>query len=343
MKLKNKHRLRMNIGVICSLALLSTSVPVMATNTDSLKKQSSSLQSELDGINSEILSMSTEIANVELDIENTNNAIISNEEQLSIIKNSETEQYAEMKKRIQYMYENGNATLLELLFSAENLADFVNKADFISSISSYDQQQLQTLKDTMTTYQEQQTILDEQKTSLETMKTDLEDKQAALSKKASETSTSLNSISAKIAEIKEAEEKAAEEKASQSASANTSSSGSSSSGGSSSGGSLSGGSGASHPSYVYPDSGGALTPSKGVVYFNGHRETYYSQRVLPGTGLNIPGRHVASDGTIRDIDNYICVASSDLAKGTLVLTSLGMGKVYDSGCASGTIDLYTDW
>jgi len=86
-----------------------------------------------------------------------------------------------------------------------------------------------------------------------------------------------------------------------------------------------------------------LTKSKGVNYYNGYKETYYSQRVLPGGGLNIPGRHVASDGTIRDSDGYIVVASSDLAYGTVVQTSLGSGKVYDSGCQSGVIDIYTDW
>lgn len=95
--------------------------------------------------------------------------------------------------------------------------------------------------------------------------------------------------------------------------------------------------------YTEAADNGQLTASKGVVYYNGHRETYYSQNVLPGGGLNIPGRHVAEDGTVRDADNYICVASSDLAKGTVVETSLGTGKVYDSGCASGTIDIYTNW
>ena len=91
------------------------------------------------------------------------------------------------------------------------------------------------------------------------------------------------------------------------------------------------------PSYTESASGDQLTASKGVVYYNGHRETYYSQKVLPGNGLDIPGRHVAEDGTVRDADNYICVASSDLEKGSVVETSLGTAKVYDSGCASGTV------
>lgn len=87
-----------------------------------------------------------------------------------------------------------------------------------------------------------------------------------------------------------------------------------------------------------------LTRSAGRITFNGHQETWYSQKVLPGGGLNIPGRHVASDGTIRDKDNYIVVASDSLPKGSTVLTSLGMGKVYDTGVGNSyTIDIYTNW
>ncbi len=95
----------------------------------------------------------------------------------------------------------------------------------------------------------------------------------------------------------------------------------------------------------YNVSSNPLTSFKGVVYYNGHRETYYSQKVLPGNGLNIPGRHVADDGTIRDGDGYICVAAntSYMKKGTTLMTSLGPAKVYDSGCAYGTIDIYVNW
>ena len=88
-----------------------------------------------------------------------------------------------------------------------------------------------------------------------------------------------------------------------------------------------------------------LTRSKGVNYYNGYRETWYSQKVLPGGGLKIPGRHVANDGTVRDQDGYIAISAnrSDLAYGATVLTSLGPAKVYDTGVKSGTLDLYVAW
>lgn len=96
---------------------------------------------------------------------------------------------------------------------------------------------------------------------------------------------------------------------------------------------------------AYSTNSKRLTKSRGAMYYDNHKETYYSQKVLKGTSLKIPGRHVADDGTVRDGDGYICVAASTsyLKKGTVVKTSLGPGKVYDSGCASGTIDIYTNW
>lgn len=81
----------------------------------------------------------------------------------------------------------------------------------------------------------------------------------------------------------------------------------------------------------------------GVIYQNGWRYTWYSQRVLPGGGLSIPGRHVGEDGLIRDQDGYIVVASDDHSKGSEVDTPFGAGKVYDSGSGSGTLDIYTDY
>ena len=98
-------------------------------------------------------------------------------------------------------------------------------------------------------------------------------------------------------------------------------------------------------SEVYTNASTRLTKSKGALYFNGHKETYYSQNVLLGTSLRIPGRHVADDGTVRDGDGYICVAADPgyLSRGSVVVTSLGPGKVYDTGCAYGIVDIYTNW
>lgn len=86
-----------------------------------------------------------------------------------------------------------------------------------------------------------------------------------------------------------------------------------------------------------------LNPVDGINYYNGVKESYYSQQVLSGGGLQIPGRHVAADGTIRDADNYIVVASDNQAKGSTGQSSLGNYKVYDTGVGHSGIDVYTNW
>lgn len=88
-----------------------------------------------------------------------------------------------------------------------------------------------------------------------------------------------------------------------------------------------------------------LTRGNGSIRCFGHRETWYSTRESAGqaTAWTIPGKHVADDGTIRDGEGYICVASSDHRRHTVIMTSVGPGKVYDCGCSHGTVDVYTTW
>lgn len=84
----------------------------------------------------------------------------------------------------------------------------------------------------------------------------------------------------------------------------------------------------------------------GVVQDEGVRYTWYSERVLPGGGLyelNSNGRTVDENGYVVDGDGYISVASSDHPIGTVLDTPFGEAKVYDTGCDSGTIDIYTNW
>ena len=79
----------------------------------------------------------------------------------------------------------------------------------------------------------------------------------------------------------------------------------------------------------------------GVINWNGFKYTYYSQSVLPGGGLRIPGRHVSADGFVCDGDGYIVVAN-DRPKGSVVPTPFGRdGKVYDRGTYGNHIDIYT--
>ena len=354
MRMHKKRIARYGTALICAFGVALSSMPVHAEDIESLENKTSNLQDQLDGINQDMVEISDKIAETEAQIEESNNEVFRLEASLQISRNNEEKQYDNMKSRIKYMYENGSETMISMLFSADSMADFLNKADFVQNVTEYDRDMLENLVEVREGIETQEDDLKKQQQELADLKEQLNSEQAELQAKADATSTDLATFNAQLQAARDAkakEEKAAEAASAATSSKNNSSSGNTNSGSNSSSNSNSGNnssnsnsgsnSGTNHGNYVIPS--GGLTPSKVRIWFNGHSETYYSQKVLPGGGLAIPGRHIASDGTIRDKDNYIVVASDDYPKGTVVQTSLGAGKVYDSGSGKGNIDLYTDW
>lgn len=86
--------------------------------------------------------------------------------------------------------------------------------------------------------------------------------------------------------------------------------------------------------------------TSGVFDWGGYTWTHYSELILPGDGLNVPGRHTTSDGYVCDGDGYVVLAAdlSMLPRYSVVDTPFGYtGKVYDTGCAYGTLDVYVGW
>ena len=82
---------------------------------------------------------------------------------------------------------------------------------------------------------------------------------------------------------------------------------------------------------------------QGEIYDGDTRYTYYSESVLPGGGLDIPGRHV-EDGYVMDENGNVCVASCDFEPGTQLEVPFGNGTavVYDECEISGTVDIYVE-
>ena len=244
MRIYKKRWIQSGIALICSLAIVLSVFPVLADNEEikSLESQSSSLESELQGINEDILALSDEISTTEMQVEMLNGEIARTSDELDEAKTNEDKQYEDMKARIKYMYEHGNATLLELLFSAEDMSDFLNKADFIENLSEYDRNALDNLKNIHQQIEDEQKTLETQQASLTDLQEQLQSQQAELQAKADATSTNLADVQTRLQQAKEEEaariaaeeaarKQAEEEAARQAAASANNNSGSESSGG----------------------------------------------------------------------------------------------------------------
>lgn len=207
MKFYKKRWIQSGIALICSLAIVLSVFPVLADNEEieNLENQSSSLESELQGINEDILALSDEISTTEMQVEMLNGEIARTSDELDVAKANEEKQYEDMKTRIKYMYEHGNATLLELLFSAEDMSDFLNKADFIENLSEYDRNALNNLKDIHQQIEDEQKTLETQQASLTDLQEQLQTQQSELQAKADATSTNLADVQARLQQAREEE------------------------------------------------------------------------------------------------------------------------------------------
>ena len=198
MKMQTKCRLRSCIALTCTFAMLLSCISLQAADVGTLESSSNQLQSQLSGINNELLALSQEIQLIDMKITITSGEMARTQADLTTVEEQEAQQYEAMKARIKYMYELGDASMLQMLFSADDMTDFLNKADFIQNISDYDRQMIQELKNTQQTIVDEQTILQAQQDSFAELQKNMADKQSSLVAKAAETSTDLNTLNAQL-------------------------------------------------------------------------------------------------------------------------------------------------
>ena len=126
--------------------------------------------------------------------------ISQKEEELTAVKIEEDNQYQSMKKRIVFMYENGNVQFLEILMSSRGISDFLNKAEYVSEISEYDRNMLKEFQATVKTVEEQEASLKKEYEELSTLQTELTNQQTQVNQLLAETNTKLADLEAQIGE-----------------------------------------------------------------------------------------------------------------------------------------------
>ena len=108
---------------------------------------------------------------------------------------SEDNQYEAMKKRIQYLYEEGDVAYIDALMSSASFEDSLNKSEYVDQLSTYDQKQLNKLVKTKNDIAEYQQTLKDDLADVEKVKADLETKQADLDDVISQKNAEINKYS----------------------------------------------------------------------------------------------------------------------------------------------------
>lgn len=194
MKMHLKQGLRACTALAYTLSMMMSVMVVQADEISDVEAQTAKLSSQLADINDELLQLSEEISSTEMQIEITNSEISRTQDSLAAAMAEEEEQFDKMGERIKFIYEQGSSSMLELLFSAEDMTDFLNKAEFIQTVSEYDRIMLEELKDTRVKIENQEKTLSNQKSSLNILQLDLIERQNSLQVLADETAVDLSTL-----------------------------------------------------------------------------------------------------------------------------------------------------
>lgn len=112
------------------------------SNMVSLESKKQELESYLEELNVQYTDLTNSVSELGIQAAEKEEQLKTLNTQLEEAKVTADKQYQDMKKRIVYMYENGSASMLELLLSSEDLAQFLNRAENIAQISQYDRDML---------------------------------------------------------------------------------------------------------------------------------------------------------------------------------------------------------
>ena len=159
--------------------------------TDSLQEEAEALEGEYRSLNSQLQSVAGQISDTEEAIATTSEDIDDLNTQLAEAQQKAREQYEAMKKRIQYMYENGNDSMLISILSSGSIAEFVKRAEYAYSIARYDQQMLEQ-------YDQLQQDIAAKTAELQNKQTQLSSYQDTLSAKHQEMDTLVNNAGANL-------------------------------------------------------------------------------------------------------------------------------------------------
>lgn len=207
MKLKNKK----TAMLLASCLAISNVLSVSAANETEVNKKKTELESQIEDKEQQVSSLQQQKDNVlsaikKLDekyakaqenldtltgqIEDKNAEIEKNSAELEKAKEKEAIQYEDMKKRIQYLYEAGNISMISVILGADDFAEALSRTENFRQLTSYDRKQLEKYKKTCKKIENLEKDLKKEKADLEGYKKSAEEEkgniETSISKKQEE-------------------------------------------------------------------------------------------------------------------------------------------------------------
>lgn len=151
----------------------ATDIKDMKDKEQKLEDQRDKAQAEQNSLENKVKKLAASMAETETQLKEKRVQMEAVEQELVMAKVEESDQYASMKLRIQYMYENGNMNLIEVFLESDSIVDFFNKTEYIKKMSEYDRKKLDEFQLIVNEVQEKELALQAENEELEALQESL--------------------------------------------------------------------------------------------------------------------------------------------------------------------------
>ncbi len=156
----------------------------LETNLEAVQALKESLQEAKDELAGHVVELDNEMSQVTMKLFEVEQLLETKEAEheatevkLAEAKENIEKQYEDMKIRIQFMYEHGSMSFLEILLSCSSFSEMLNKAEYIEQVSAYDRQMLDAYEETKVKVEALEKELASQREILETVRADVKKQQ----------------------------------------------------------------------------------------------------------------------------------------------------------------------
>lgn len=177
---------------------------------DSHNDKKDKLEGDLANLNVNLQTVAGELSDLEEQITDKQDEIEVTTKELEDAEARSAKQYEDMKLRIQYMYENGNTSMLTMLLESDSMSDFLNQAEYVASINTYDREKLEEYRQLQEEIAEKKAVLEDEEKELLALKEAVEQKRTevntlivATEKNISQTKTDIANAEAEMDDLEE--------------------------------------------------------------------------------------------------------------------------------------------
>lgn len=139
----------------------------------SLENKKSDVVSYIQELDQKLVDLSTKVQQNETNLKKTKKEIRVLKKAKKEAESKKEIQYDSMIKRIKYVYENGDQGYWDVLLGADSLSDFLNRAEYVNKVSSYDRNLLKEYQKTCNTIVTAQNKLEKDLSDLTTLRKSL--------------------------------------------------------------------------------------------------------------------------------------------------------------------------